>query len=131
MERPAADGFMARLRRIIAWGLSLKPVRAFFLYLEHRGPALADSVTYRTLFSVFAGVFLGFAVAGLWLSGNPEAMDALVATVQQAIPGLLGDDALIHPEDLVQPLTLSIAGALALIGVVGAAIGAIGSLRVA
>ena len=43
------------LQRTIAWALTLKPVRAFLLYSEHRGPMLADSVTYRTLFSVFAG----------------------------------------------------------------------------
>ena len=33
---------------------------------------LADSVTYRTLFSVFAGVLLGFSIAGLVLAGNPR-----------------------------------------------------------
>lgn len=120
---------MARLRRIIAWGLSLKPVRAFFLYLEHRGPKLADSVTYRTLFSVFAGVFLGFSVAGLWLAGDPDAMDALIASVDAAIPGLIGEDGLIGPDDLVQPVSLTIAGIIALIGLLGTAIGAIGSLR--
>jgi membrane protein len=122
---------MAWAKRATAWGLATKPVRAVLLYLEHHGPMLADSVTYRTLFSVFAGLFLGFAIGGIWLSGNPEAMDALVATIGAAIPGVVGDDGLIDPEDLVQPLTLSIAGVLALIGAVGAAIGAIGSLRIA
>jgi membrane protein len=34
---------------------------------------LADSVTYRALFSVFAGVLLGFSIAALWLAGNPVA----------------------------------------------------------
>ena len=48
------------IARITAWALRLKPVRAFLLYSEKRGPMLADSVTYRTLFSVFAGVLLGF-----------------------------------------------------------------------
>jgi membrane protein len=92
---------------------------------------LADSVTYRTLFSVFAGTFLGFAIAGIWLSGNPDAIDAIVATVSGVIPGLIGEGSVIDPTALIQPLTLSIAGALALVGVVGAAIGAIRSLRIA
>jgi membrane protein len=127
----ASVPFMERIRRLTAWALALKPVRAYLLYMEHHGAALADSVTYRTLFSVFAGVFLGFAIAGVWLAGNPVAMDALVTTVGQAIPGLVGEDALIDPADLVQPITLSIAGAIALVGLVFAAIGAIGSLRVA
>ncbi|WP_395243358.1 YihY/virulence factor BrkB family protein [Agromyces sp. MMS24-K17] len=132
MERPAGDrGFMARIRRLVEWGLSLKPTRAFFLYVEHRGPMLSDSVTYRTLFSVFAGVFLGFSVAGLWLAGNPDAMDALVASVDAAIPGLVGEDGLVAPGDLVQPVSFTIAGIIAAVGLVGTAIGAIGSVRAA
>ncbi len=122
---------VAWVKRVTAWVLAMKPARAFLLYLEHHGPMLADSVTYRTLFSVFAGVFLGFAIGGIWLAGNPDAMDALVETLNTAIPGLIGDgdDGLIAPDELVQPLTLSIAGIVALVGAVGAAIGAIGSLR--
>jgi len=125
------SGIIAWMKRMTAWALARKPVRAFLLYLERHGPMLADSVTYRTLFSVFAGVFLGFAIGGIWLSGNDVAMQALVDTIGVAIPGLLGDDGLISPDDLIQPLTLSIAGVIALVGAVGAAIGAVGSLRMA
>ncbi|MGR2753599.1 YihY/virulence factor BrkB family protein [Agromyces arachidis] len=111
--------------------MSTKPVRAFLRYQEQHGPALADSVTYRTLFSVFAGVYLGFAIAGIWLAGNPDAIEALVDTLGTVIPGLVGEGGVIDPDDVVQPLTLSITGALALLGLVGAAIGAISSLDVA
>ncbi|WP_353829089.1 YihY/virulence factor BrkB family protein [Agromyces sp. SYSU T0242] len=127
----AAGGIRTRITRTVQWALSTKPARAFLRYQEEHGPMLADSVTYRTLFSVFAGVFLGFAIAGIWLAGNPDAIDAIVATVSDVIPGLIGEDAAIDPASLIQPLSLSIAGAVALIGVVGAAIGAIRSLRIA
>ncbi|HEY9324147.1 MAG TPA: YihY/virulence factor BrkB family protein [Agromyces sp.] len=130
-KRGPFAGIIAFGARVTTWALQLKPVRAFLLYLERHGAMLADSVTYRVLFSIFAGVFLGFAIAGVWLSGNPDALDALVETVDAAIPGLFGEGGLIAPDDLVQPLTLSIAGVLALVGLVGAAIGAIGSLRTA
>ena len=126
---------MARItafgKRATTWALERKPVRAVLLYQEQHGPMLADSVTYRTLFSVFAGVFLGFAVAGVWLSGRPDVMEALIKTLNAAIPGLVGEDALISPDALVQPITLSVAGILALVGLLAAAIGAIGSLRTA
>ncbi|MEJ3403337.1 YihY/virulence factor BrkB family protein [Rathayibacter sp. YIM 133350] len=125
------DPIVAWFTGVMQWVLSTKPARAFLRYQEHHGPMLADSVTYRTLFSIFAGVFLGFAIAGLWLAGNQDAMDALVATLGTAIPGLVGDGGLIDPDDLVQPLTLSLAGAFALVGLIGAAIGAIRSLRIA
>jgi len=116
------------IARTIAWALRLKIVRAFLRYSEHRGPVLADSVTYRTLFSVFAGVLLGFSIAGLWLSGNPDAMQALLDAVDNAVPGLTS---FVDPSNIALPAGLSIAGALSLVGLVGAAIGAIGTLRTA
>lgn len=117
--------------RIIAWALTLVPVRAFLRYSERRGPVLADGVTYRTLFSVFAAVLLGFSAAALWLKGNPGAWDALVDAVDRTVPGLVGPDGLIDLDAIPAPAGLSIAGILSLVGLVGAAIGAIGSLRTA
>lgn len=117
--------------RPIAWALSLTPVRAYLRYSERRGPMLADSVTYRTLFSLFASVLLGFSIAALWLAGDPAAWQALVNAVDRAIPGLVGEGGLIDPDDIQAPAGLSIAGIVSLIGLIGAAIGAIGSLRTA
>ena len=119
------------IARITAWALQRKPVRALLLYTENRGPMLADSVTYRTLFSVFAGVLLGFSIAGLVLAGNPELLQALIVSVNAAIPGLVGEEGIIDPSSITIPLSLSLTTALSVIGLVGAAIGAIGSLRVA
>lgn len=119
------------IARITAWALTLKPVRAILLYSEHRGPMLADSVTYRALFSVFAGVLLGFSIAGLVLAGNPQALAALVDTVDAAIPGLVGDDGIIDPSSIAFADGLTVATVISIIGLVGAAIGAIGSLRAA
>lgn len=127
----AASGPARLVARLTAWALARKPVRAFLRYSEHRGPLLADSVTYRALFSLFAGVLLGFSVAGLWLAGNPAAWQALVDAVDSAIPGLVGADGLIDPSDIQAPVGLTVAGILSLAGLVGAAIGAIGSLRTA
>lgn len=115
----------------IRWALTLRPVRAALLYSERRGPMLADSVTYRALFSVFAGVLLGFSIAALWLSGNPVAWKAIVSAVEAAIPGLIGKGGVVHVDELQQPMSLSIAGIVSLVGLVGAALGAIGSLRTA
>lgn len=117
--------------RAIAWALQRKAVRAFLLYSEHRGAVLADSVTYRTLFSVFAGVLLGFSVAALWLSGDPAAWQALIDAVNRVVPGLVGPNGLIKLDDISAPGSLTVAGIVAVVGLVGAAIGAIGSLRTA
>lgn len=128
-DRP---GLIARVSEpLIAWALRRRLVRAALLYTERRGPMLADSVTYRALFSVFAGVLLGFSIAALWLSGNPDAWRAIIDSVQSVVPGLIGDGGVIDPKDLQQPASLSIAGIVSLVALVGAALGAIGSLRTA
>ncbi|MFD4959818.1 YihY/virulence factor BrkB family protein [Microbacterium sp. NPDC058389] len=117
--------------RVTAWALVLKPVRVWFHYLERRGFMLADSITYRALFSVFAAVLLGFSFAGLWLHDNPVAWQAMIDTVNAAIPGLIGENGLIKPEALSQPIAFTLTGVASLIALAGAAIGAIGSLRAA
>lgn len=121
------------IAKLTAWALSLRPVRVWFHYLERRGPMLSDSITYRALFSVFAGVLLGFSFASVWLADNPAAWQSLIDAVDAAIPGLLGsgDDGLIDVSTIEAPAGLTVAGIIGLVGLVGAAIGAIGSLRVA
>ncbi|WP_258567186.1 YihY/virulence factor BrkB family protein [Microbacterium sp. Se5.02b] len=115
----AKPGLIARITTpVIAWALARRPVRAALLYSEKRGPALADSVTYRALFSVFAGVLLGFSLAALWLAGNPDAWRAIVEAVQSAVPGLIGKDGAIDPADLRAPASLSIAGIISLVALV-------------
>lgn len=125
-------GLIARVSTAsIRWALTRRPVRAFLLYSERRGPMLADSVTYRALFSVFAAVLLGFSLAALWLAGNPDAWDAIIASVQSVVPGLIGEGGVIDPDDLREPISLSITGAISTIALVGSALGAVGSLRTA
>jgi uncharacterized BrkB/YihY/UPF0761 family membrane protein len=111
------------IARIIAWALERKPVRAFLLYSERRGPMLADSVTYRALFSVFAGVLLGFSIAGLVLSGNPQLLQALIDAVDAAIPGLVGADGIIDPSSIAIPVGLTLTTILSIIGLVGIPVG--------
>lgn len=120
------SGLAAVLQRGIAFALQLRIVRAFLRYTEHRGPALADSVTYRALFSVFAGVLLAFSIAALWLGNNSEAMDALIDALDSVVPGLTG---IVDPSSITVPSSFTIVGIFSLLGLIGAAISAIGSLR--
>ena len=117
------------IAKVTAWALTLKPVRVWFHFLERRGAMLADSITYRALFSVFAGVLLGFSFAALWLNDNPAAWQALVNTVDAAIPGLIGEDGVVQLDQIQAPAGLTLTGILSLAALLGAAIGAIGSLR--
>ncbi len=114
-----------------AWALSIRVVRVWLHYSERRGLMLSDSITYRALFSLFAGVLLGFSFAAIWLSDNPDAWASLVGAVDAAIPGLVGEGGLIDVSDIEAPDGFTITGVIALVALVGSAIGAIGSLRAA
>ncbi|MFE6734072.1 YhjD/YihY/BrkB family envelope integrity protein [Microbacterium sp. NPDC057650] len=119
---------------LIRAALRLRPVRAVLLHLARRGPMLADAVTYRALFSVFAAVLLGFSVAALWLAGNDAAWNAVISAVDVALPGLIakdGEGGIVDPSSIRAPAGLTIAGALSAIGLIGSALGGIGSLRAA
>src|SRR5690606_16996454 len=98
-----------------------------------KGGLLAAAITFRMLFAVFAAVLLGFSAASLWLSSRSDLWDALIATVDELIPGLLGTgkDALIDVSD-VRSLSTSftIAGALSILALVWALVSAVGNVRV-
>lgn len=121
-------GIMGVIRKVIAWILRLRIVRAVLLYSEHQGPMLADSITYRALFSVFAGLLLGFSAAALWLGGNPDALRALSEALDSVIPGLSD---VVDPTRIEARMSFTVVGVVSLAGLVGAAISAIGSLRTA
>ncbi|MDT0156856.1 YhjD/YihY/BrkB family envelope integrity protein [Microbacterium sp. ARD32] len=128
-------GLIARTSSaVIAWLLRVRLVRAALRYSSRRGPVLADAVTYRALFSVFAAVLLGFSAAALWLSQDDVAWGAVVQAIDSAVPGLIataGGQGIVDLDDLPAAGGLSLAGVIALVGLVGSALGAIGSLRTA
>lgn len=135
-DRPAQQsspsGIMGVVASLIAWALARKAVRAALLYVERRGPVLADSITYRALFSVFAGLLLGLSLASLWLAGNTEVWNAIIRAVDSAVPGLLGEGGVVEdPASIEAPPGVSIAGIISAIALVGAALSAIGTLRIA
>lgn len=122
------NGPAGAMRRLVARALQVRLVRAYLRYSEHRGAMLADSITYRALFSLFAAVLLGFSLAALWLAGNPEAMRALTDALSTAVPGITD---VVDPTKIDAPAGFTVVGTISLLGLVGAAISAIGSLRTA
>lgn len=119
---------------VLKVALRRRIVRALLLFSDRNGSILADAITYRALFSVFAGVLLGFSVAALWLSGNETAWNAIISAVDAALPGLIaqdGNDGIIDPNSIHAPAGLSIAGVISLGGLIWSALGAIRSLRIA
>jgi membrane protein len=112
-------------RRTLAWF----PIRVWRHFLQHNGFLLAAGVSYQALFAIFAGVYVAFAMAGLWLGGSPEAIAAMITVVNTYIPGLIQDKGgLFTPEQVTEVATqnsnvLLVTGIIALGAAMWTAIG--------
>lgn len=111
-------------KRTLAWF----PVRVWRHFLQHNGFLLAAGVSYQALFAIFAAVYVAFAIAGLWLGGSPEAIEAMIGVINSWIPGLISEDGLFTTEQVTEIATssssvLGITGAIALVTVIWTAIG--------
>lgn len=112
-------------RRTLAWF----PVRVWRHFLQHNGFLLAAGISYQSLFTIFAGIYLAAAAAGLWLGGDTQAVDGLTELINGYIPNLISEDGLIQPDQLEAVVSQSggsvvtITGLVALVLVVWTAIG--------
>ncbi|MDZ8201518.1 YihY/virulence factor BrkB family protein [Microbacterium sp. SSW1-59] len=113
-------------RKTLAWF----PVRVWRHFLQHNGFLLAAGVSYQALFAIFATIYVAFAVAGLWLGGSPEAIQALITAINSYIPGLISDDGegLFTTQQVTEIATsstgvLGVTGIVALVTLIWTAIG--------
>lgn len=106
-------------------------VRAVQRYLGRSGPILASGLAYRALFAGFAGLWVGFAVAGTVISTNIGLRDALLDVIAQAVPGLidLGEGGAIDAQVLLDARVFGVTGAIALVGLFFTALGFLHALR--
>lgn len=109
-------------RRTLGWF----PVRVWRHFLQHNGFLLAAGVSYQALFAVFAAIYVAFAIAGLWLGGSTDAINALIAAINSYIPNLIlpeGEGGLFTTQQVTAIATGS-AGVLAVTGAIAILVGA-------
>ncbi len=110
------DALVAWITGIVEWVMTLRPVRVWFHYLERRGPLLSSGLSYQSIFAVFAGLWVGFAVAGVVLRSRPDLLDALLELLDRNVPGLIDDGSgtgAIDPNQLLEASILGWTGAIA------------------
>lgn len=107
--------------------MNLKPVRVVMHFLAIDGNLLAAGMSFQAMFALFAALYVGFAVTGVWLNSSPEVYQALVDLINGLVPGLIGD--VISENDLPRTTSLSWTGAIALVGLLWTAIGWLNATR--
>ena len=80
------------IQKLIAWVMALRPVRVFLRFGASGGEIMASGMSFQAVFAVFAGIWVGFSIFGIVLASNPALMDAVVAQLSNAIPGLIGEN---------------------------------------
>lgn len=101
-------------QRTLAWF----PVRVWRHFLQHNGFLLAAGVSYQALFATFAGIYVAFAIAGLWLGGSQEAIDGMINLINSYIPGLISDSGGLFTPAQVTAIATENAGVLSVTGLI-------------
>lgn len=99
---------VATVTRIIERIQKLRPVRVFLRYSSKNGPILAGGMSLAALYSVFAGIYIGFAVLGLFIESDPALKAAVVSTLSTSVPGLIdtGNGGAINLDELFRSRVL-------------------------
>lgn len=125
---------VARARALLAWWQQTRPARANARFGESGGGVLTGGIAYAALFSVFAGLTIGYTVFMAVLGGNRALRQDVLVTLSTSLPGLIdtGDGkGLIEPADLVASARLSVAGVLAVVVLLLSATASMAALRTA
>ncbi len=123
---------MKRIKAVIAWISALRPARVVIQFSERHGFLLAAGLSFQLIFAVFAGIWVGFASAGLILRANPQISDAVFTTLARSVPGLIawdGNEGVVDPAQLLQVEILGWTGAIAAVGLLFTAISWLSSAR--
>jgi membrane protein len=88
-------------------------------YARNNGGILAGGLSLTLLYSVFAGLYVGFAVVGSVAASNEGFENAIVRTVSNSVPGLIdtGTGGAITVHDLFASHALTITSIIALVAV--------------
>ncbi|TDW30646.1 YihY/virulence factor BrkB family protein [Cryobacterium psychrophilum] len=112
------------MKPILAKITALRPVRVFAQFTDRGGSVLAGGMSFQAIFAVFAALWVGFSIAGLFVTNSPAITEQLYATINRSVPGLIGADGVIDPESLkTAGTTLRWTGAIALAGLLLTALG--------
>lgn len=115
--RERLDEPIARATELTRKTLAWFPIRVWRHFLQHNGFLLAASISYQSLFAIFAVLYVAFASVGLWLGGSERAINRLIDIVNSYIPDLIGEDGLIS-RNAVMAVAQSSSGALAITGAI-------------
>jgi membrane protein len=119
--RDRFDEPIARATKLTRQTMAWFPIRVWRHFLQHNGFLLAASISYQSLFTIFAVLYVAFAAVGIWLGGSQAAIDALIDVINRYIPGLIGtspDKPGLVSSEQVEAIATSSSSTLAITGII-------------
>ncbi|GIG26064.1 YihY/virulence factor BrkB family protein [Cellulomonas denverensis] len=128
-------GLIERVKALITWWQRTRAARANARFGEAGGGVLTGGIAYAALFSVFAGLTIGYTAFMAVLGGNESLRQTVLDTVDANLPGLVdtggNSTGLIDPDSLEFSRGLGIASIIAFVVLLMSAISAMAALRTA
>ncbi|MDM7830823.1 YihY/virulence factor BrkB family protein [Cellulomonas edaphi] len=126
-------GVVARVKALLAWWQESRPGRANARFMEAGGGVMTGGIAYAALFSVFAGLTIGYTVFMAVLGGNDELRQKVLDSLNDNLPGLIDTEGTgkgFDPETTFQLSGgLTVAGIVAVVVLVLSALSATAALR--
>lgn len=115
MAEGDTTGFVARGKAAWQWVQKSHPFRTFSHFTDVGGGVLSAGMSYQAVFAVFAALWVGFSVFGIWLRSRTDILETLVYQINQFIPGLVGEgeDGLVSVQTLLDAGTSDLVSILA------------------
>ncbi len=128
-------GLVARAKAVLAWWQRTRPARANARFGQAGGGVLTGGIAYATIFSLFAGLTIGYTVFMAVLGNNAELRQSVLEAIDANLPGLIdmggSSTGVVEPEDLELSTGVGIAGAVAVVVLLVSAISAMAAMRTA
>jgi membrane protein len=121
---------VARGQGAAAWWNATRAGRALRRFNRRRGGLLCGGLAYTALFSLFAGLAIGYTIFMAVLGSHSRLRDSLLDTINSYIPGLIdtGHGGAIEPDKLLVSAS-SLAGVIAILVLLWSAMSFMGALR--
>lgn len=125
------DSLTARVTALIDWYQSTRIGRTLARMGTAQGSLLAGGIAYAALFSLAAALVIGWSVFMAVLGSHDELRQAVIAALDDALPGVVGEGSgyLLHPEDLQLPSAITPASVVSTVVLLLSALSVMSAIR--
>lgn len=131
-----SPSLVERVQALLAWWKTTRLARALTRYGQANGALLCGGIAYSAIFSLAAGLAIGYTIFMRVLGSNEELRDSVISSIDSALPGVLqtvpGDptSGLIDPDSLVLSTGLNLVGIVSVVVLLVSAISCMGAIQV-